>query len=55
MQVLSVLSSEVEAACDQFLKSIEDCVEQALALQELTSNLKPLPLKELYAPKKGGE
>ena len=27
----------------------------ALSVQHMTSNLKPLPLKELYAPEKGGE
>lgn len=53
-EMLSGLSSDVGVACDEFLTSLEECMDLALSVQHLTSNLKPLPLKELYAPKKGG-
>lgn len=56
LQVLSGLSSDVTRTCDQFLSSLQECMELSVSAhsQPLGHALKPLPLKELYAPKKGG-
>lgn len=56
LQVLSGLSSDVTRTCDQFLSSLQECMDLSISAhpQPLGHALKPLPLKELYAPKKGG-
>lgn len=51
--MLADLSSKVAVTCDEFLNVLQECMDLSMSRQ-IGSTLKPLPLAELYAPKKGG-
>lgn len=49
------MATDVNAACDDFLHTLEECMELSMSAhtQHLAASLKPLPLKDLYVPKGG--